>query len=80
VITIVLHPRDGGIVYDASLDGETIVTNVTNPEAAAAWVMHERGLSGPFQTTDATGRIRMTFPSIADAPRKAPRTPKGGSK
>ena len=76
MITIMLHPIDGGITYDVSCNGEMLAMDVIEPVSAAAWVLHDRGLEGPFQMVGPTGRLRMTFPSIAAAAansrRKAP--------
>ena len=68
MITIVLHPRNYDLVYDVELDGEMILIGTDNiaPEYAAARVMRDRGVTGPFQTTDKTGCIRMTFASIEE--------------
>jgi hypothetical protein len=67
MITIVLHPPPKGkFTYGVELDGEMILTASDNPEYDAARVMRDRGMTGPFQTTDATGRVRMTFASIEE--------------
>ena len=67
MITIVLHPPPKGkFTYGVELDGEMILTGSSNPEYEAARVMLARGMPGPFQTTDATGKIRMTFTSIEE--------------
>lgn len=69
MITIVLDPYthgDRGPLYDVTLDGKVIVSGAHDPEHEAARAMQALGLTGPFQTTDKTGRIRMQYPSIEE--------------
>lgn len=70
MITLVLRPvalGHRGQLYDIEHDGETIVTGSRDPEHDGARALQARGLSGSFQTTDDTGKVRMMFPSIAEA-------------
>jgi hypothetical protein len=70
MITIVVEKTglgERGLLYEARLDGEVIVTSSICPGYDAARVLQARGLSGPFQTVGSTGRLRMTFPSIEKA-------------
>jgi hypothetical protein len=65
--TVVLLPR--GHVRDVSFKGEVIGTSWRDPEHSAARAFLARGLTGPIQTTDARGRVRMRFPSVEKAGR-----------
>ena len=51
-----------GYLYDVKLDGQTIVSRSRDPEYDAARALLARGLTGRFETIDATtGKPRMRF-------------------
>src|SRR5689334_8456489 len=74
MIKVTLHPiwvggARYGYLYDATFDGQTIVSRSHDPEYDAARALLARGLTGHFETIDGkTGQRRMRF-DVAKAAR-----------